>query len=96
MTGYGFPFEHLLPSHVVGGISLVLLALAIVARYRRRLAGAWRAVYVVGAVLSLYLNVFVLIVQAFLKVPAFKAAARRSPSRLFSSPRPPHWCCSRL
>jgi hypothetical protein len=69
LTGYGFPFEHLLPSHIVGAISLVVLALAIYARYARHLAGAWRTVYVMGAIIALYLNVFVLVVQSFMKVP---------------------------
>jgi hypothetical protein len=75
VTGFGFPFEHVLPSHVVGVISLVVLAVAIFARYARHLGGAWRRIYVLGAVVALYLNVFVLIVQAFLKVPALKAMA---------------------
>jgi hypothetical protein len=75
VTGFGFPFEHVLPSHVVGVVSLVVLAAAILARYARHLAGAWRWIYVVGAVVALYLNVFVLIVQLFLKVPALKAMA---------------------
>ncbi len=75
VTGFGFPFEHLLPSHVVGVISLVVLALAIAARYAFRLRGAWRHVYVIGAVLSLYLNVFVGVVQSFLKIPALRALA---------------------
>lgn len=74
-TGFGFPFERLLPSHVVGAISLVVLALAIVARYPLGLAGAWRWIYAVGAVVALYLNVFVLIAQAFMKAPALKALA---------------------
>lgn len=75
VTGFGFPFDHLLPSHVVGVISLLVLAAAIVARYARHLAGAWRRIYVIGAVIALYLNVFVLIVQLFQKVPALKAMA---------------------
>src|SRR6266849_2492349 len=75
LTGFGFPFEHVLPSHVVGAISLLVLVVAIVARYVRHLVGAWRWMYVVGAVVALYLNVFVLIVQLFLKVPALKAIA---------------------
>jgi hypothetical protein len=74
-TGFGFPFEHLLPSHVVGIISLLMLAVAIVARYTFRLAGAWRWIYVTGAVMALYFNVFVLVVQLFLKVPALKRMA---------------------
>jgi len=75
ITGYGFPFTKLLPSHVVGAISLVLLAVAIFALYRRRLNGAWRSIYVVSSLMALYLNVFVAIIQAFLKVPALKQLA---------------------
>ena len=75
VTGYGFPFHQLLPSHIVGAISLVVLAVAIAARYAFHLRGAWRRVYVIGALLALYLNVFVGVVQAFLKVPALKALA---------------------
>jgi hypothetical protein len=75
VTGFGFPFDHLLPSHKVGIISLVLLALAIPARYVFHLAGAWRAVYVITAAMALYLNVFVLVVQAFMKAPALHALA---------------------
>jgi hypothetical protein len=75
VTGFGFPFDHLLPSHVVGAISLVVLAVALIARYVKGLAGAWRWSYIVTASLALYLNVFVLIVQAFLKVPSLKAIA---------------------
>jgi len=68
-TGFLFPFDKLLPSHIVGIISLVVLALAILALYVFRLAGSWRWIYVGSAMLSLYLNVFVAVVQAFLKVP---------------------------
>ena len=75
ITGFGFPFEHLLPSHVVGGISLVVLATAIAARYAFQLRGTWRHVYVVTAMLALYLNVFVGVVQSFLKVSALRALA---------------------
>ncbi len=75
LTGFFFPFHGVTPAIVVGIISLVLLAIAIVARYARHLAGAWRWIYVVAAMISLYLNVFVLIVQLFQKVPALKALA---------------------
>lgn len=75
VTGFLFPFHGLLPSHVVGLISLVILALAIFARYGRKLAGAWRTTYVLAAMLALYFNVFVLVVQLFEKVPALKAVA---------------------
>ena len=75
LTGFGFPFVILLPSHVVGAISLVVLGIVIVARYVKHLAGAWRATYTVGAVLALYLNVFVLLVQLFRRLPALIVAA---------------------
>ena len=75
VTGFMFPFEKLLPSHIVGALSLVILAIAIFARYSRRMTGAWRGVYVITAAIALYLNCFVAVVQAFLKVPALHAMA---------------------
>lgn len=75
VTGYFFPVHQILPSHIVGAISLVVLAIATYARYARRLAGGWRSTYVAGAVAALYFNVFVLVVQLFLKVPSLKALA---------------------
>jgi hypothetical protein len=75
VTGFGFPFERLLPSHIFGVISLVILALAIPALYRFHLAGRWRLAYVVGSVVALYLNTFVLVVQSFLKIPFLTALA---------------------
>jgi hypothetical protein len=78
-TGFLFPFTQLLPSHMVGILSLVLLAIACIALYGMRLAGVWRPVYVVTAMASLYLNVFVLVIQSFLKVPALHALAPSVP-----------------
>lgn len=75
VTGFGFPFDHLLPSHIVGIISLVALTIAILGRYVFHLAGAWRGIYVVSAMISLYLNVFVLVVQCFEKVSNLHALA---------------------
>lgn len=75
VTGFFFPFHGFTPAIGVGIVSLVVLALAIFARYPRRLAGVWRWLYVISATLALYLNVFVLIVQSFQKVPALKALA---------------------
>src|SRR5262245_58650837 len=75
VTGYGFPVDRLLPSHVVGALSLAVLAIAIVALYGLHLRGVWRSVYVVCAALALYFNVFVGIVQAFLHIPALHALA---------------------
>ena len=78
-TGFLFPFEKLLPSHMVGILSLVLLAIAVIALYAMKLSGPWRSIYVVTAMTSLYLNVFVLIIQAFLKVPALHELAPSVP-----------------
>ena len=75
VTGFFFPFHGVTPGIVVGIISLVLLAGATVARYARHLAGPWRWIYVVCAMIALYLNVFVLVVQLFQKVPALKTLA---------------------
>jgi hypothetical protein len=75
VTGFLFPFYRFLPSHGVGIVSLIVLAVAIPARYLRSLEGGWRRAYVIGAVTSLYLNVFVLIAQIFQKVPALTALA---------------------
>jgi len=69
VTGFGFPFTKVLPPHVVGAISLVVLAVCLAARYLKRLEGGWRSTYVVTAVTALYLNVFVLVVQLFVKTP---------------------------
>jgi hypothetical protein len=75
VTGFGFPLHHFGPPHVVGIISLVVLAITIYARYSKCLAGTWRWIYVVGAMIALYLNVFVGVVQAFQKLPALHAIA---------------------
>ena len=75
VTGYFFPFHKLLPSHILGALSLVTLAVAGYARYMRKLVGGWRRTYVVAAVLALYFNFFVFIVQLFAKVPALHELA---------------------
>ena len=75
VTGFGFPFRTLLPSHILGGLSLLLLPIAIAARYWKHLTGAWRKVFVVTTVLALYFNVFVLLVQLFQKMPALVVLA---------------------
>jgi hypothetical protein len=74
-TVFLFPFHRFLPSHVLGILSLIVLAVALYARYPRQLAGAWRRTYAVTAMIALYLNVFVLVAQLFMKVPALKALA---------------------
>ena len=75
VTAFGFPFTMVLPSHVVAVISLVLLAVCLVARYLRNLQGGWRRIFVITAVAALYFNVFVLVVQLFQKTPQLAALA---------------------
>ena len=78
-TGFLFPFAQLLPSHMIGILSLVLLAIACIALYVMNLSGPWRWIYVLTALLSLYFNVFVLVIQGFLKVPALSTLAPGNP-----------------
>ena len=75
VTGFLFPFHKFLPSHAVGILSLVVLTVAIYALYGKHLSGGWRKAYTVNAMIALYLNVFVLVAQLFMKVPALKALA---------------------
>jgi hypothetical protein len=75
LSGYLFPADRLLPSHVLGVISLAVLAVAVDAYYRQSLRGWWQPTYVAAAMTAFYLNFFVLVVQAFLKVPALHALA---------------------
>ena len=75
VTGYFFPRDQVLPSHVVGALSLIVLAIAILAFYRYRLEGSWRWIYVIAGLVALYLNTFVGVVQAFQKIPFLNAIA---------------------
>jgi len=86
LTGFiFFSRDQILPSHITGVIALIVLVPTCFALYAKKLAGSWRRIYVIGAVLSLYLNVFVLVVQLFLKVPALHALAPGAPA----NPEPP-------
>jgi hypothetical protein len=81
-TGFLIPplvSDKLLPSHIIGALSLVLLAVACIALYGQKLSGGWRWIYVLTALISLYLNVFVLVIQSFLKIPALHALAPSVP-----------------
>ena len=81
-TGFLIPplvSEKLLPSHMIGLLSLILLAIACIALYRMKLSGSWRWIYVLTALISLYFNVFVLVIQSFLKIPALTALAPGNP-----------------
>jgi hypothetical protein len=75
ITGFMFPFEKVTPGIIFGIILLAVLAVTVPARYTLHMHGAWRSIYAVGATLSLYLNVFVLVVQLFEKVPALHELA---------------------
>lgn len=75
VTGFMFPATAVTPAQIVGGISLVVLAAAVLALYVFQLSRAWRWVYVIAAVIALYLNVFVLVAQGFQKVPLLHALA---------------------
>ncbi len=81
-----FATDKLLPSHIIGGLSLVLLAIACIALYAMQLKSAWRPIYIVTALVSLYLNVFVLVIQSFLKIPALQALAPAVPPNPPSGP----------
>jgi hypothetical protein len=86
ITGFMFPFEKVTPGIKLGIISLVVLAVAIAARYAFHMTGAWRGIYAVGATLALYLNVLVLVVQLFEKTPALRelAPTQSEPPFLFT------------
>jgi hypothetical protein len=75
LTGYLLPADKLLPSHIVGLLTLVALAVAAHALYIRKLAGTWRPAYVIASTTALYLNVFVAVVQLFMKVPQLQVLA---------------------
>jgi hypothetical protein len=75
LTGFLFPNEHITPGIIIGILSMVVLAIAMAARYALRLRGAWRGIFVISSAIALYFNVFVAVVQSFEKVPALHALA---------------------
>ena len=75
VTGFFFPFHGFTPALATGIFSLAALVLAVFAFYARKLASGWRKTYVISALVALYANVFVLIVQSFQKIPALKQLA---------------------
>jgi hypothetical protein len=85
VTGFGFPFAKLLPSHYTAILSLVLLALALLGQYVFHFAGAWRWIYALTMGIAVYLNFFVFVTQLFLKVPVLHALAPHAPD----NPEPP-------
>ena len=78
-TGFLFPFNGVTPGIIIGALSLLLLAIACIALYGMKLSGSWRWIYVLTALISLYFNVFVLVIQSFLKIPALTALAPGNP-----------------
>ena len=74
-TGFLFPFVKLLPSHILAILSLIILPISIYALYGKKLVGHWRQIYVITAIVAQYINVLVLIIQAFLKLPPLKVLA---------------------
>src|SRR6201999_2204183 len=79
VTGFMFPFNGVTPGIVIGILSCVLLAVACLALYSMKLAGPWRWIYLLTALVSLYLNVFVLVIQSFLKIPPLHELAPGNP-----------------
>ena len=85
LTGFLFPFKGVTPGIVLGILSMIVLLLAVVALYGRKLASGWRGSYVIAACLAQYFNVFVLLAQLFVKVPALKAIAPTQSSPAFGA-----------
>ncbi len=79
LTGFMFPFNGITPAILVGILSCILLAIACLALYSMRLSGPWRWIYVLTALISLYLNAFVLVIQSFLKIPPLHEIAPGNP-----------------
>jgi hypothetical protein len=75
LTGFGFPNTKVTPGIILGILSMIVLAIALIALYVFHLKGAWRRTYAISAMIALYFNVFVLIAQTFEHVPAFHALA---------------------
>ena len=85
VTGFLFPFNGVTPGIILGVLSMIALAIAVVAFYVRGLAGSWRSVYALTAVIAQYFNVFVLFAQLFAKTPALKAVAPTQASPVFGA-----------
>jgi hypothetical protein len=77
VTGFFFPFHGVTPAIILGVLTLAVLTPTILARYSFAMRGVWRGIYVIGAVVALYFNCFVLVAQLFQKVPALHALAPR-------------------
>ena len=75
ITGFLFPFKGVTPGIVIGVLSLILLAVAVIGRYALNLNGAWRPIYIVAASVALYFNIFVFVVQSFEKIPQLRSLA---------------------
>lgn len=85
ITGFLFPFRVLLPSHILGGLSLVIIPVSMFALYVKHLEGAWKKIFVITAVTALYFNVFVLIAQMFTKIPSIIVLSPTQQTPLFGA-----------
>ena len=79
VTGYFFPFSGVTPAQIVGAVALATLAMVLLARHQFRLAGAWRWIYAIGVVTSLYFLLFVLVVQLFRHIPVLQPFDGQAP-----------------
>jgi hypothetical protein len=79
VTGFMFPFNGVTPGILIGILSCILLAIACLGLYAMKAAGPWRWIYLLTALISLYLNVFVLVIQSFLKIPPLHEIAPGNP-----------------
>ena len=91
VTGFFFPFHGFTPAIGLGIISLPFLAITIFARYSRQLLGLWRWIYVIGAVICLYFNLFVLVVQSFEKIRPYMPWHRLKPNPHSKLPDLSYW-----
>lgn len=85
VTGFLFPFRILMPSHILGGLSLVIIPVAMFALYGKHLEGAWKKIFVIASVTALYFNVFVLLAQLFAKVPGLIVISPTPQSPVFGA-----------
>jgi hypothetical protein len=85
LTGFGFPFHGVTPAVTLGIVSVIVLIPTLAARYTFRMRGAWRWIYVIGAVLAQWFNTFVLVVQSFQRLPALHALAPKGSEPPFAA-----------
>jgi hypothetical protein len=85
ITGFLFPFRVLMPSHILGGLSLLFIPVAMFAIYGKHLEGSWKKIFVISSVTALYFNVFVLIAQLFAKMPGLLVISPTQQTPIFGA-----------